>query len=163
MTGTPAGEVPSTDRPPGIGPLFQWLVWASAIGLVVGEAFGGRFVSLGAGFVTLVFLSAVLAVVAGLFDRFRPGIFVGWWTVLAVIMAVLVVAAPTAGSSDWNIPLIFATSVDATGASVPYMPLLQTFANPPSTIFLTISGFAFWALVWAWFLSLRARGRSPRR
>ena len=163
MTVNPTPEVTPTGRPPRIGPLFEWLVWGYAIAIVLGEAFSGRFATYGSGYIVMVLLSAVLAVVAGLVDRYRPSGIVGWWTVFAMIIGVLVVSAPTAGSSDITIPLFFATGIDATGASVAYIPLLQTFSSVPTTLFLTVAGLAFWALVWAWVLSLRTWRRAPRK
>lgn len=163
MTVNPPEEVTPTGRPARIGPLFEWLVWSYAIALIIGEAFSGRFATYGAGYITMALLSAVLAMVAGLVDRFRPGGIVGWWTVFALIIGVLVVSAPTAGSSDITIPLLFATGLDATGARVAYIPILQTFAIMPTTFFLTVAGVAFWALVWAWVLSLRTWRRAPRK
>jgi hypothetical protein len=131
--------------------------------IVLSEALDGRFALLGAGYITLTVMSAVLAVVAGLLDRFRPSMFVGWFTVFAVIIAVLVAASPTAGTSDWNIPLLFATAPSDTGAAGTYIPLLQTFANPPASVFETLAGVAFWGLIVAWFLSLRSGRRTARK
>ena len=163
MTVTAAEEATPTGRPPRIGPLFEWLVWGYAVAILVGETFSGRFATYGVGYVIMAVLSAILAVVAGLVDRFRPGGIVGWWTVFALIIGVLVVSAPTAGSADLNIPLLFATGIDATGARVTYIPLLQTFSSVPTTLFLTVAGLAFWALVGAWVLSLRTWRRAPRK
>jgi len=152
-----------TDRPAGIGLWFQVLTMGYAGVIVLSEALDGRFALLGAGYITLTVLSAVLAVVAGLLDRFRPSMFVGWFTVFAVIMAVLVAAAPTGGTSDWNIPLLFATAPSDTGAAATYIPLVQTFANPPASVFETLAGVAFWGLIVAWFLSLRSGRRAAQK
>ena len=155
--------VTPTDRPAGIGLWFQILTMGYAGLIVLSEALDGRFALLGAGYITLTVMSAVLAVVAGLLDRFRPSMFVGWFTVFAVIIAVLVAASPTAGTSDWNIPLLFATAPSDTGAAGTYIPLLQTFANPPASVFETLAGVAFWGLIVAWFLSLRSGRRTARK
>jgi hypothetical protein len=152
-----------TDRPAGIGLWFQVLTMGYAGVIVLSEALDGRFALLGAGYITLTVMSAVLALVAGLLDRFRPSIFVGWFTVFAVIIAVLVAASPTAGTSDWNIPLLFATAPSDTGAAGTYIPLLQTFANPPASVFETLAGVAFWGLIVAWFLSLRSGRRVAQK
>jgi hypothetical protein len=155
--------VTPSDRPAGIGLWFQILTMGYAGLIVLSEALDGRFALLGAGYITLTVMSAVLAIVAGLLDRFRPSIFVGWFTVFAVIIAVLVAASPTAGTSDWNIPLLFATAPSDTGAAGTYIPLLQTFANPPASVFETLAGVAFWGLIVAWFLSLRSGRRATQK
>ena len=163
MSNPADAEVTSTDRPAGIGMWFQVLTMGYAGVIVLSEAIDGRFALLGAGYVTLTVLSAVLALGAGLLDRFRPSIFVGWLTVFAVIMAVLVAAAPTGGTSDWNIPLLFATSPSDAGAATTYIPLVQTFANPPASVFEMLAGIAFWGLIVAWFLSLRSGRRAAQK
>jgi len=163
MSNPADAEVTSTDRPAGIGLWFQILTMGYAGVIVLSEAIDGRFALLGAGYITLTVMSAVIALVAGLLDRFRPSIFVGWFTVFAVIIAVLVAASPTGGTSDWNIPLLFATSPSATGVTVTYIPLVQTFANPPASVFETLAGVAFWGLIVAWFLSLRSGRRAAQK
>ncbi len=152
-----------TDRPAAIGMWFQVLTLGYAGVIVLSEALDGRFALLGAGYITLTVLSAVLALVAGLLDRFRPSMFVGWFTVFAVIMSVLVAAAPTGGTSDWNIPLLFATAPSDTGGTATYIPLVQTFANPPASVFETLAGVAFWGLIVAWFMSLRSGRRVAKK
>ena len=163
MSNPADAEVTSTNRPAGIGLWFQVLTMGYAGVIVLSEAIDGRFALLGAGYITLTVMSAVIALVAGLLDRFRPSIFVGWFTVFAVIIAVLVAAAPTGGTSDWNIPLLFATAPSDTGAATTYIPLVQTFANPPASVFETLAGVAFWGLIVAWFLSLRSGRRAAQK
>jgi len=163
MTNPVDAEVTPTGRPARIGLWFQVLTMGYAGVIVMSEAIDGRFALLGAGYITLTVMSAVLALGAGLLDRFRPSVFVGWITVFAVIIAVLVAAAPTAGTSDWNIPLLFATAPSASGAEVTYIPLVQTFANPPASAFETLAGVAFWGLILAWFLSLRNGRRAAQK
>lgn len=163
MSNPADAEVTPSDRPARVGLWFQILTMGYAGVIVLSEAIDGRFALLGAGYITLTVLSAVLALGSGLLDRFRPSIFVGWLTVFAVIMAVLVAAAPTGGTSDWNIPLLFATAPSDTGAAATYIPLVQTFANPPASVFETLSGVAFWGLIVAWFLSLRSGRRAAQK
>jgi hypothetical protein len=154
---TPTGGLPR------VGVWFEILSLGYAGVIVVSELLNGHVASMGGGYLALTILSAVLAAIAGLVDIFRPGRIVGWWVVFAVIMAVIVVATPSSGTSEWFVPLFFATGVDATGAHVAVVPILQTFANPPTTFFLSLSGIAFWGLVVAWAMSLRTWRRAPKR
>lgn len=155
--------VTPTGRPARIGVWFEVLTIGYAGVIVLSEGVDGRFAQFGSGYITLTVLSALLALGAGLLDRFRPTGLVGWLTVFALIIGVLVAAAPTAGSSDWYIPLLIATAPNATGVDVVYVPLLQTFANMPATLFETFAGLAFWGLVVAWIMSLRNWRRAPRK
>jgi hypothetical protein len=163
MTNPVDVELTPTGRPARIGRLFEALTMGYAGVIVLSEAIDGRFAQFGAGYITLTVLSALLALGAGLLDRFRPSGLVGWLTVFAMIIGVLVASAPTAGTSDWSIPLLIATAPNATGAEVIYIPLLQTFASMPATLFETLAGVAFWGLVLAWILSLRNWRRAPRK
>jgi len=163
MTNPVDAAATPTGRPARIGLLFEVLTMGYAGVIVLSEAIDGRFAQFGAGYITLTVLSALLALGAGLLDRYRPTGLVGWLTVFALIIGVLVAASPTAGSSDWFIPLLIATAPDATGAQVVYIPLLQTFANLPATLFETLAGVAFWGLVVAWIMSLSNWRRAPRK